>query len=61
MIGQAGPVWGIVVVAMLAVLLVVFVRRLRQVGDGSGKMIAIGVIIGLAVAGIAAAASLLGR
>ena len=61
MIGLGGPVWGVVVVAMLAVLLVVFVRRIRQVGDGSGKLIAIGIVIGLAVAGIGLAASLLSR
>lgn len=61
MIGLGGPVWGVVVVGMLAVLLVVFVRRIRQVGDGSGKLIAIGVVIGLAVAGVGLAASLLSR
>jgi hypothetical protein len=47
-----GPLWGIAVVAMTAVLLVVFIRRLRLLGQGSGRMIATGVVIGLALVGI---------
>ena len=47
-----GPAWGIAVVGMTAVLLVVFIRRLKLSGEGSGRLIAIGVVIGLAVAGI---------
>lgn len=47
-----GPLWGIAVVAMTAVLLVVFISRLRLLGRGSGRMIAIGVVIGLALVGI---------
>jgi hypothetical protein len=39
---------------MFAVLLVVFVLRLRRSqGQGSGRLIAIGVLVGLLVAGIA--------
>jgi DMSO reductase anchor subunit len=52
-----GPVWGIAVVGMTAVLLVVFIRRLKTTGQGSGKLIATGVVIGLAVAGIGLLAS----
>jgi hypothetical protein len=48
-----GATWGIAVVGMLAVLLVVFVLRIKRLGQGSGRMIAIGVIVGVAVAGIA--------
>jgi hypothetical protein len=44
--------WGIVVVAMLAVLLVVFIRRVTLLGAGSGRMIATGVVIGLALVGV---------
>lgn len=44
--------WGIAVIGMTAVLLVVFVRRLRLLGEGSGRMIATGVVIGLALVGI---------
>jgi uncharacterized membrane protein len=47
-----GATWGIAVIAMMAVLLVVFIRRLRRSGDGSGKLIATGVVIGLAVVGV---------
>ena len=47
-----GATWGIAVVAMLAVLLVVFVRRVKLLGRGSGRMIATGVVIGLALVGI---------
>jgi hypothetical protein len=47
-----GPLWGIAVVAMAAVLLIVFIRRLRLLGRGSGRMIATGVVIGLALVGI---------
>ncbi|MGT2424904.1 hypothetical protein [Amnibacterium kyonggiense] len=52
-----GAAWGIVAVGMLAVLLVVFVLRIKALGRGSGRMIAIGVIIGLALVGV----GLLGR
>jgi hypothetical protein len=55
-----GSAWGVVGVLMLATLLVVFVLRIRRSGEGSGRMIAIGVILGLAVAGIAVVASLNG-
>ncbi len=48
-----GPLWGIAVVGMTAVLLVVFIRRLSRSGEGSGRLIATGVVIGLAVVGIA--------
>ena len=44
--------WGIAVIGMPAVLLVVFVLRLQRLGQGSGRMIAIGVVIGLALVGI---------
>ena len=47
-----GATWGIVVVGMLAVLLVVFIRRVKLLGEGSGRMIAIGVVIGLALVGV---------
>jgi hypothetical protein len=47
-----GPIWGIAVVVMMAVLLVVFIRRLRLLGPGSGRMIATGIVIGLALVGI---------
>jgi hypothetical protein len=50
--------WGIAVIGMTAVLLVVFLRRLKLSGDGSGKLIAIGVVIGLAVVGIGLLAQL---
>lgn len=50
-VGPGGLVWGLVVVGMLAVLLVVFARRLRR--DGSGRLVLIGVLVGLAVAGLA--------
>ena len=54
-----GSAWGFVVVEMLATLLVVFILRLRRSGgDGSGRMIALGVGIGLLVAGVALVASL---
>jgi hypothetical protein len=45
--------WGIAVIGMMAVLLIVFVRRLRLLGRGSGRLVAIGVIIGLALVGVA--------
>jgi hypothetical protein len=48
-----GATWGIAVIGMLAVLLVVFVLRVKRLGQGSGRMVAIGVVVGLAVAGIA--------
>jgi hypothetical protein len=38
---------------MTAVLLVVFIRRLTRSGPGSGRLVATGVVIGLAVAGVA--------
>lgn len=47
-----GTLWGIAVIGMTAVLLVVVIRRVRLDGQGSGRMIAIGVVIGLAVVGI---------
>jgi hypothetical protein len=47
-----GALWGIAVVGMTAVLLIVFVRRIRALGQGSGRMIATGVIIGLALVGV---------
>ncbi|MGN6445508.1 hypothetical protein [Amnibacterium sp.] len=47
-----GAAWGIALVGMLAVLLVVFIRRLRLLGEGSGRMIAIGVVVGLALVAI---------
>jgi hypothetical protein len=47
-----GTIWGIAVVGMTAVLLVVFIRRLRLLGQGSGRLIATGVVIGLALVGI---------
>jgi hypothetical protein len=47
-----GATWGIAIVGMLAVLLVVFVLRVRRLGPGSGRMIAIGVVIGLALVGV---------
>ena len=47
-----GPAWGIAVVGMLAVLLVVFILRIRALGRGSGRMIAIGVVVGLALVGV---------
>ena len=47
-----GAAWGIAVVGMLAVLLVVFILRLKRFGPGSGRMIALGVVIGLALVGI---------
>jgi hypothetical protein len=47
-----GATWGIAVVGMLAVLLVVFVLRVKRLGQGSGRMVAIGVVIGLALVGI---------
>jgi hypothetical protein len=53
-----GAAWGVVVAAMLATLLVLFVLRLRRSGRGSGGLIAIGVAIGLAVAGLAVVLSL---
>jgi hypothetical protein len=50
-------VWGIAVVGMTAVLLVVVIRRLTRSGQGSGRLVATGVVIGLAVAGVALLAS----
>jgi hypothetical protein len=47
-----GAAWGVAVVGMLAVLLVVFVLRVKALGEGSGRMIAIGVIVGLALVGV---------
>ena len=47
-----GAAWGIAVVGMLAVLLVLFILRLKRFGPGSGRMIALGVVIGLALVGI---------
>lgn len=47
-----GAAWGIVAVGTLAVLLVVLILRLRRFGPGSGRMIVIGVVIGLALVGI---------
>jgi hypothetical protein len=47
-----GAAWGIAVIGMTAVLLVVFIRRLRTTGEGSGRLVATGVVIGLAVVGI---------
>lgn len=47
-----GATWGIAVIGMLAVLLVVFVLRIRRLGHGSARMIAVGVVIGLALVGI---------
>lgn len=48
-----GAAWGIAVVAMVAVLLVVFIRRVKLLGQGSGRMVAVGVVIGLALVGVA--------
>lgn len=48
-----GWAWAVVFVGMLLTLLVVFIRRLARNGDGGGRGIAIGVVIGLAVAGLA--------
>jgi hypothetical protein len=48
-----GAAWGVVSILVLATLLVVFVLRLRRSGEGSGRLVAIGVIVGLAVAGLA--------
>lgn len=47
-----GPIWGIAVVTMTAVLLIVFISRLRLLGRGSGRMIATGVVVGLALVGV---------
>ena len=47
-----GPLWGIVAVGITATLLVLFIRRLRLAGEGSGRLVAVGVVIGLAVVGI---------
>ena len=47
-----GAAWGIAVVGMLAVLLGVFIRRVKLLGRGSGRMVATGVVIGLALVGI---------
>jgi hypothetical protein len=47
-----GATWGIAVIGMLAVLLVVFVLRVKRLGQGSARMIAIGVVIGLALVGV---------
>lgn len=47
-----GTTWGIAVIGMLAVLLVVFVLRVERLGKGSWRMVAIGVVIGLALVGI---------
>jgi len=47
-----GATWGIVVIGITAVLLVVVIRRLKLSGEGSGRLIATGVVIGLAVVGI---------
>jgi hypothetical protein len=55
-----GTAWGIAAAGMLAVLLVVFVLRLRRSGDGSARLVVIGVLIGLGVAGVAVAAALTG-
>ena len=55
-----GAAWGVVAALMLATLLVVLVLRLRRSQPGSGWLVAVGVLIGLAVAGIALAASLQG-
>lgn len=49
---SVSPLWGIAVIGMTAVLLVVFIRRLTQAGPGSGRLVAIGVVVGLAVVGI---------
>lgn len=46
------PLWGIAVIGMTAMLLVVFIRRLTQAGEGSGRLVAVGVVVGLAVVGI---------
>lgn len=51
--GIGGPLWGVAVLGMLAVLIVVFVRQLRRSSDRSGPLVAIGVLGGLLVAGIA--------
>jgi hypothetical protein len=51
-------IWGVAVIAMTAVLLVVFIRRLRLLGPGSGRMIATGVVIGLALVGVGLVAQL---
>ena len=50
--GSYGALSGIAVVGVLAVLLVVFALRVKRLGQGSGRMIAIGVLIGLALVGI---------
>ena len=49
----SGPLWWVFALGALAVLLVLFVRRLRQVSEGSGTMIAAGVVAALVVAGVA--------
>ena len=46
------PVWAAFALASLAVLLVVIVRRLRQVSDGPGPVIAAGVVSLVVVAGV---------
>ena len=49
-----GTAWGIALIGMFAVLLVVFVLRLRRAdGRPAWRGIAIGVLIGLLVAGLA--------
>ncbi|MBW4041910.1 MAG: hypothetical protein HIU86_07245 [Acidobacteria bacterium] len=47
-----GATWGIAVVGMLAVLLVVFVLRVKRLAHGSWRTVAIGAVIGLALVGI---------
>lgn len=47
-----GALWGIAVIGMTAVLLIVVLRRVRLLGRGSGRMIATGVVIGLALVGV---------
>ena len=53
-----GAAWGIAVVGMTAVLLVVFIRRLRLLGEGSGRMVATGVVIGRALVAVGLVANL---
>jgi CHASE2 domain-containing sensor protein len=49
-----GTAWGIALIGMFAVLLVVFALRLRRPdGRPEGRLIAIGVLVGLLVAGLA--------
>ncbi|WP_375388333.1 hypothetical protein [uncultured Amnibacterium sp.] len=53
-----GTAWGFVLAGMLAVLLAVFVLRLRRSQEGFGRLVAIGVLIGLGVAAVALVAAL---